>query len=77
MNLKVREADSAILAARAELAKAEAAVRGHSVQVSALEREWKAKQKAAYVLAFPDKDPSTQPKIDTLPKNPSTAAIGN
>jgi len=38
---------------------------------------WKAKQKAAYVLAFPDKDPSTQPKIDTLPKNPSTAAIGN
>jgi len=46
LNLKVREADSAILAARAEVAKAEAAVRGHSVQVSALEREWKAKQKA-------------------------------
>ncbi|MDO6434403.1 cytochrome c oxidase subunit II [Flavitalea sp. BT771] len=36
---------------------------------------WKAKQKAAYVLAFPDKDPSAQPKIDTLPKNPSTAGI--
>jgi cytochrome c oxidase subunit 2 len=38
---------------------------------------WKAKQKSAYVLAFPDKDPSAQPKIDTLPKTPSTAAIGN
>jgi cytochrome c oxidase subunit 2 len=36
---------------------------------------WKAKQKAAYVLAFPEKDPAAQPKIDTLPKNPSTAGI--
>jgi len=37
---------------------------------------WKAKQKPNFVLAFPDKDPSSQPKIDTVPKLPSSAAIG-
>ena len=36
---------------------------------------WKAKQKSAYAQMFPDKVPSAQPKIDTLPKNPATAGI--
>lgn len=36
---------------------------------------WKARQKPAYVQIFPEKDPSPQPKIDTLPKNPSTASV--
>ena len=46
LNLKVREADGRILAARADLAKAEATVRGHAVQVKALEKEWQGKQAA-------------------------------
>jgi len=36
---------------------------------------WRAKQKSAYAQMFPEKDPSAQPKIDTLPKNPSTAGV--
>ena len=36
---------------------------------------WKAKQKPNFVLVFPDKDPSSQPKIDTVPKMPSTAGL--
>jgi multidrug resistance efflux pump len=46
LDLKVREADSAILAAQDDLAKAEAAVRGHAVQVKALEKEWQGKRAA-------------------------------
>jgi cytochrome c oxidase subunit 2 len=36
---------------------------------------WKAKQKPNFVQVFPDKDPSNQPKIDTLPKNPMNAGL--
>jgi cytochrome c oxidase subunit 2 len=36
---------------------------------------WKAKQKPTFVQVFPDKDPSNQPKIDTLPKNPMNAGL--
>jgi len=36
---------------------------------------WKAKQKPNFVQVFPEKDPSTQPRIDTLPKNPTNAGL--
>jgi len=44
LSLKVREAENGILIAQMEQSKAEALVRGHTIQVNALEQEWKAKQ---------------------------------
>jgi multidrug resistance efflux pump len=46
VELKVRESDIAIQAAKADLARAQAQVAGHQVEVDFLEKTWKAKQKA-------------------------------
>jgi len=45
LQLKVDEAENAIRRAKAEQAKAEAALRAHAVQVNALAKEYQAKQK--------------------------------
>jgi multidrug efflux pump subunit AcrA (membrane-fusion protein) len=46
LELNVRAAEIGIAAAQGDLAKAQAMLRGHGVQVNALEKEWKAKQAA-------------------------------
>jgi multidrug resistance efflux pump len=46
LELKVREAAIGIVKAKATLAKAEAAVRTHAIEVNSLEKTWKAKQAA-------------------------------
>ncbi|HKB01241.1 MAG TPA: biotin/lipoyl-binding protein [Gemmataceae bacterium] len=45
LKLKVKEAENAIQRAKAEQARAEAAVRAHAVQVNALHREYRGKEK--------------------------------